>query len=515
MKFKSKVIFGTEARNKLLAGVNIVADAVSSTLGPKGRNVALNEMNMAPFIVHDGVTVAKRIDLFDEFEDMGAQLLKEAAIKTNEVAGDGTTTATIIARAIVERGLEQIAAGANPMTLKQDIDESLKVILEELKKLTKEITTYEETKQVATISSANPILGELVAQALKKVGKDGVITVEESRGFDTEIEYKQGMEIDRGYLSPYFVTNQNRVEAILENPYILITDIPINHNFELVPFLERFLKAGNKDLVIIGEVVEEALSTLVVNRLKGHLNVCAIQAPAFGGRRVDELNDIATLTGGVAILRDSGRQIKDVEIEELGRAGKFTADRDKSVIQEGGGDKKMLEGKIAELKEQLDVANAPHDAEIKKERIANLSGTIAVIKVGAATEIELRDKKERVIDAVNATKAAVEEGIVAGGETALLRMASLDKGILFEAIKEPFKKLVENAGLDYAEVLGKLGKYPSGIDVSDGEVKDMIKSGIIDPFKVVRSALENAVSVATMILTTNCLISEPYEKEKE
>lgn len=519
MKFPKSLKFGPEARESILKGVNILAEAVGSTLGPKGRNVAINDPNFVPTVLHDGVSVARRIDLVDPFEDMGAQLLKEAAIKTNDTAGDGTTTATILAQAIISEAIKNLQAGANPMVLKKEIEQARDRILVELKKMAKKISSDEEIRQIAVISSADEEIGTIVAEALKKVGSDGVIMVEEGKGLITTVDYKQGMEFDRGYLSPYFVTDQERVEAIIDNPYFLITDMKINRNYQLVPFLERFLKVSKNLVIIAGEVLDEAMATLVVNRLKGAINVVAVTAPAFGDRRMDEIEDIAILTGGHAILEDSGREIESVEIEELGRADKFTADRDKSIILNGAGSKAAVKKRMADLREQLKIANTDFDKDIKQQRLAKLAGGVAVINVGAATEIEQKEKKERVIDAVNATKAAVEEGIVAGGEITLLNLSSqafwgelhgLGAIILKMALIQPFRRLVENAGLDYAEVRERMaGKvYPFGIDVQDEEIKDLIKSGIIDPVKVTRCALQNAVSVAVMVLTTNCLISD-------
>lgn len=523
VRFPSQLKFDSDARRKMLEGMNIVAEAVASTLGPQGRNVAINQPSGPPHVVHDGVTVAKRVELFDHFKDMGANLLKEAAIKTNEVAGDGTTTATILGRALVTRGIESIEAGTNPMTIKREMEAALVLLLKELKKMSKKIANEEEKEQIATISAADPVIGKLVAEAIKKTGDEGIIRVEEGEVVETMVEYKSGMEIDRGYLSPYFITDQGRVEAIIENADILITDIKMNREYELLPFLQKYLKAKRNNLVIIGEVLEQAMATLVVNHLKGSLRVVAIQPPAFGGRQIDELEDIAVLTGGTAIMKDSGRKLDSVELSELGSAGKVVSDRDKTIIFDGGGDKNAVEARVEELRAQVGVANTDYDKEVKKQRIANLGGSVAIIHVGGTTEIELRERKERVIDAVNATQAAIDEGVVAGGEITLLTLSQQDwwpetvgAGILREAIKKPFQRIIENAGYDYAEVWGKISplKYPYGIDVIDGKKKDLIKAGIIDPVKVVRSALENAVSVATMAFTTNVLISEPYEQIK-
>lgn len=518
-KFPQQLIFDIEARNKLLEGINILAKAVASTLGPRSRYVAINNPHSTPEVYRDGVTVARRINLKDPFQDMGAELLKAAAVKTNEVAGDGTTTSVILAQAIINEAFKVIAAGTNPMLLKQEIEEALKVVLEELKKLKKDVTTPEEIEQIATIASADPILGKLIGEAFNKVGKDGVITVEDGKSFETTVEYKQGMEIDRGYLSQYFKTNEDTLEAVIESPYIFLTDKRLNYGHELVPFLETFLKSGNKNLVIFaGEVVEEALATLVVNKLRGNINVCAIQAPAYGDRRQHELEDLAILTGGTILLEESGRELKSVTIEELGRADKIIADIDKSVIINGHGSKKAIDKRITELKEQIKHANTDFDKLIKEERLAKLAGGVAVINVGSVTETELKEKRERVIDAINATKAASEEGIVAGGEITLFKLnkAPFIPELFRNALRQPFKKLLENSGMDYAEVLQKMAghDYPEGIDVIDGQVKNLIECGIIDPARVIRAALENATSIAVMVMTTSCLITDIIKDDK-
>lgn len=526
MKIAKKVIFDTKARKKLLKGVNILANAVGLTLGPKGRNVAVNQAYGPPVVWHDGVSVAKNINLKDYFADMGVEILKEAAVKTNDKAGDGTTTATILGQAIIGEGFKLIEAGINPMTLKRDLEKASILALSSLGSLAKKITKDEEIHQIAAISSADENIGKLVAKAIKKVGKDGVITVEEGKTFETTVEYKQGMELDRGYLSPYFVTNQERVEAELENPYILITDKKINHNYEIMPFMEKFLaEAKSRRLVIIaGEVVEEALATLVVNKMKGVVEILAVQAPAFGGRRTDELEDIAVLTGGKVILDESGRDLKSVVIEELGHAEKIVADRDKTIIINGAGKKTAISQRMAELRGQMKMANTDFDKEIKRQRLAKLAGGVAVINVGANTETELREKKERIIDAINATKAAIEDGVIAGGEIALLQVAqegfwkeqaTMGSEILRKALAAPFRRLTENAGFDYAEIWGKMQsvKYPMGMDVEDGEIKDLIKAGILDPVKVTKSALQNAVSAGMMMLTTCCLVTDDIKDE--
>lgn len=518
MKQPVKVIFGSKAREKLLKGMNILADAVKSTLGPLGNNVAINQAYGPPRIIHDGVSTARVIELKDEFEDMGAKLLKEAAIKTNDRGGDGTTTSTIFAQSIINKGLSDIASGVNPMTLKSELEEASKLALDKLKDLKQDIKD-KDIERVASISSADPEVGKMVAEAIEKVGKDGLVTTEEGKGFKTEVEYKTGLGFDKGYAtsSSYFITDQNKAESVIEDAYILMTDIKINYNNQLVKFLEKFLKVS-KNLVIIGEVQEEALATLVINKLRGGLNVLAIQAPSFGDRRIDELDDIASVVGGVVIRTDSGRDINSVEIEELGRADKVTSDRDTTKIQGGSGDPK---GRIKQLQDQIESSTTEYDTSIKKQRLAKLTGGVAIIKVGAVNEVELADKKERVIDAISAAKSAIEEGIVAGGQIAFLAVSQMDwpdtlgAKILKEALKAPFKILVENAGFDYAESMAKILpiKYPMAIDVMDGKVKDMLKAGIIDSFKVCKSALENAVSVSSMAFTTSTLISEPYAKE--
>ena len=536
-KFLKDIKTGLEARDKMLKGMNVLADAVGSTLGPRSRNVAVDKApdhDIPPVVLHDGVSVARSINLPDPHQDMGVRLLKGASIKTNEVAGDGTTTSTIIAQALVNEAFKNITAGHNPMLLKQQIEEATKLVIEELKKLAKPIKTDEEIEQVASISAADPAIGKLVAEALKKVGEDGVISIEEGTSFETTVTYKQGMEIDRGYAttSPYFVTNGETVEAIIEDPYILLSDKKINYAYQLAPFLDKFIKeTKSKNLVIFGaEILEEALQFLVVNKLRGGLNVVAVQAPAFGDRRIDELQDMAILTGGATILEDAGRQIESVDITELGRADKVIVDRDKTVILGGKGHKNAIGKRISDLREQIKNANAPFDADIKGERLAKLAGGVAVISVGGATEVEIKEKKERVIDAKNATKAAIEEGIVAGGEIALLKVSdtihictdiictheSLGTKILQEALKAPFKRLITNSGLDYAEIREKMSghSYPEGIDVLDGQVKNLIEAGIIDPVKVARSALENAVSIAVMVCTTDTLVTDYIPKDK-
>ena len=511
------VIFDSEAREKLIKGMNVVAKAVGKTLGPKGRNVAINEADRIPRIIHDGVGVARRIDLRDPFEDMGAQLLKQASIRTGDVAGDGTTTSTILAQFLINKGVELITSGKNPMTLKTELEEASKLVMAEIKKLSKKVKTS-DIEKVASISSADPKIGKMVAEALKTTGENGFITVEEGKTAETLVEYKQGLEFDRGWSSPYFVNN-DKEESVIEDAYILFTDIKINHHTQIVPFLEKVIKV-TKNIVIVGEVLEEALATLIYNKFKTGLNILNVQAPAFGPRRIDELQDMAILTGGQVIMADSGRTIDTVVIEELGRAEKVVANRDTTKIQGGAGEEARIKTRISELQEQIKIANSEYDGGMKKQRLAKLIGGVAIIRIGGVTEIEIADKRERTIDAVHAAKASTEEGILAGGQITFLTLSQMNfwpdttgARILREAIKKPFQVLMENTGYDYAESMVKIApiKYPVAIDVMDGQVKDMIEAGVIDPTKVTRSALENAVSVAGMVYTTEVLISEPYE----
>lgn len=517
--------FDSEARGKLLKGINTLTDAVATTLGPKGRNVAIDKKWGAPSVVHDGVTVAKEIELEDPFENMGAALIKEAASKTNDVAGDGTTTATILAQAIVSEALKNIQAGANPMILKKGIEKAVDELVEELRKMSKKVTTQEEIAQVATISAADQEIGRLIAESLQKVGKDGVITVEDGKTLEMTVDYKEGMVFDKGFVSPYFVTDTDKMEASIEDPYILITDKKISTAADFVPFLEKFV-AVSKDLVIIADEVEgEALALLVVNKLRGSFNVLAVKAPGFGDRRKEQLEDIAILTGGKVISEDTGVKFESVEVTDLGRAGRVTSDKDNTLIVDGKGAKAKIDGRVAQIRRELESSDSEFDREKLQERLAKLAGGVAVINVGAATEIELKEKKERVIDAVAATKAAIEEGIVPGGEVAILRAAKvLDRvraegeekigvEMVKKALVKPFEKLMENAGLNAGmmlrDVLDKGGNF--GVDANDGKVKDLVLAGIIDPVKVARSALQNAASVAIMIATTHVLIADRPE----
>ncbi len=534
-----KIVYGVEARNKLLAGVNQLADAVATTLGPKGRNVALDKKWGAPNVIHDGVSVAKEIELPDNFENMGAQLVKEAASKTADIAGDGTTTATVLARSIVAEGLKMISAGANPMVMRRGLAKAGDKIVSELKGLSKKITLA-DAASVATISAADPDLGNLIADALKRVGgKDGVITVEEGKSLETFVDHKEGMQFDKGFASAYFATDTDKMTAEVSDPYILITDKKISAIADLLPFLEKFVKIS-KNLVIIADDVDgEALATLVVNKLRGTFNVLVVKAPGFGDRRKEMLQDIAILTGGTVVSEELGKKLDSVEVEDCGRADKVKSDKENTSIIGGKGEKKAIDARVAQIKRQIGETTSEFDREKLQERLAKLSGGVAVINVGAATEIEMKDKKERVIDAVAATKAALEEGIVPGGAVALLNIAqhmntkalekdgaSKDEVIGYEivkaAVEEPFKMLMRNAGLNPGELIAKARTVSAkgfGFDVlttesvETAEPIDMIKAGIIDPLKVVRSAVQNAISVATMILTTEALISDIPEKK--
>lgn len=527
--------FGDEARKSLQVGINKLSAAVVTTLGPKGRNVALDKKWGAPNVVHDGVSVAKEIDLQDPFENMGAQLVKEAASKTNDVTGDGTTTATLLTQSIINAGMKNVTAGANPMILRRGIEEAVKAVVADLKKQSKtiKIDNSEELKQVATISAADPKIGAMIAEALQKVGKDGVVTVEEGKKMEMEIEYKEGMEFDKGYASPYFVTVPEKMEAEIEDPYILITDKKISSIQDLLPFLEKVVKVS-KNLVIIADEIEgEALATLVVNKLRGTFNCLAVKAPGFGDRRKAMLEDIAILTGGSVISEDTGRKFENVELEDCGRADKIWADKDNTRVIGGKGKKSAIDARIDQIRREINTSSSDFDKEKLQERLAKLSGGVAQINVGAATEIELKEIKERVIDAVAATKAAVEEGIVAGGGVALLRARnSLSKikenltfddektgvEIVYQALSEPVRGIVKNAGADEGWVVKEIEKETKikdyGFNAMTLQFGPMIAQGIVDPTKVTRTALQNAASVAIMILTTECLVTELPEKKE-
>ena len=528
-----QLIYAEDARDKLKKGVDAVCRAVATTLGPKGRNVALDKKWGTPNVVHDGVTVAKEIDLENPFENMGAQLVKEAASKTNDDTGDGTTTATILTKAIVDAGIKNITAGANPMILNKGVEKAAEAVVAEIKKRARPVKGKEEIAQVATVASADSMIGDLIAEALEKVGKDGVVTVEEGQGLEVTIDYKEGMEFDKGYASPYFVTNVDTMEAEIENPYILITDQKISSVSDFLPFLENIVKVSKSLVIIADEIEGEALATLVVNKLRGAFNVLAVQAPGFGDRRKEMLDDLAILTGGTVISEDTGRKLDSVVSEDCGQAEKIWADKENCRIIGGKGSKKAIEGRIAALRREITTTDSEFDKEKLEERLAKLSGGVAVINVGAATEVELNEKKERVKDAVGATKAAVEEGIVPGGGIVLLEaekaidakklgfLPNSDEAtgvkILKQALRWPIRYLAENAGEKGDVVIEEiLRKQPGvGFNVDSGKYVDMIKAGIVDPVKVTRSALQNAVSVATMILTTECLVTDLPEKEEK
>jgi len=528
-----QLVFNEEARRSLKRGVDILANAVATTLGPKGRNVALDKKYGAPTVTHDGVTVAKEIELADPFENMGAQLLKEAATKTNDVAGDGTTTATVLAQIIVNEGLKNVAAGANPMLIKRGIERGVEAVVEYIKNMAVEVNKKDQIAQVATISAQDAEIGNLIAEVMDKVGKDGVITVEESKSLSFETEYVEGMQFDRGYISPYFITNPERMEAEINEPYILIHDKKISAAADLIPLLEKLVQRGKRDLVIIAEDVDgEALATLVLNKLRGMLNVLAVKAPGFGDRRKAMLQDIAILTGGQVITEEMGRKLEGVTIEDLGRADRVVSTKDDTTIIGGRGDEKRIKARIEEIRVEIEKSTSDYDKEKLNERLAKLAGGVAVIRVGAATETELKEKKHRVEDALSATRAAVEEGIVPGGGVALLRAVSALEDIKMEhedeqvginilrrALEEPLRRIVANAGMDGSVVVQQVRSMSKekkffGYDVIAGDYVDMLKAGIIDPAKVTRSALQNAASIASMILTTEALVTDIPEKEK-
>jgi len=525
--------FNEEARKSLKLGVDTLANAVKTTLGPKGRNVALDKKFGAPTVTHDGVTVAKEIELEDPFANMGAQLLKEAATKTNDVAGDGTTTATVLAQAVVHEGLRNVAAGANPMLLKQGIDLGSDKIVEKLKSMAKEVRGKEDIAQVAAISAADSEIGNLIADVMEKVGKDGVITVEESKGLAFETEFTEGMQIDRGYISPYFVTNPERMEAELDEPYILITDKKVSAVADILPVLEKALQVTKNFMIIAEDVDGEALATLVVNKLRGTINVLSVKAPGFGDRRKEMLRDIAILTGGQVISEEVGRKLESATVQDLGRARRIVSTKDETTIVEGYGKEAEIKGRIDQIKAQVDQTTSDFDREKLQERLAKLSGGVAVIKVGAATETELKEKKHRVEDALSATRAAVEEGIVPGGGVSLINaIDSLNdvkaEGdvrtgvmILRRALEEPLRGIAANAGLDGSVVVESIRRLQKekndsaiGYDVIRQEYGNMVEWGVIDPVKVTRSAVENATSIAGMILTTEALISDKPEEAK-
>jgi chaperonin GroEL len=530
-----QLVFSEDARRRLQQGIDTIADAVATTLGPKGRNVAIDRKFGSPTITHDGVTVAKEIELEDPFANMGAQLLKEAATKTNDIAGDGTTTSTVLAHAIVTEGLKTLAAGANPMRLKLGIEMGTDEVVKALRKMSQKIETKEEIASVATNSAADAEIGKLIADVMDKVGKDGVITVEESKSLQFETEYVEGMQFDRGYISAYFITDAEHMEAVITEPYVLIYEKKISAAADIVPVLEKMVQIGKRELVIIAEDIDgEALATLVLNKLRGMLNVLAVKAPGFGDRRKAMLQDIAVLTGGQVISEETGRKLETVTLEDLGKAEKVESDKDNTTIVGGKGDSAQIKGRIEQIRVEIDKSTSDYDKEKLQERLAKLSGGVAIIRVGAATETELKEKKHRVEDALSATRAAIEEGIVPGGEIVFINaVAALDKvkmdgedetigvNIVRRSLEAPIRKLAENAGQDggvIIETVRRLAKEQSnkniGYNVLTDEYGDMLKAGVIDPLKVVRGALENAASIAAMILTTECLITDIPEKEK-
>jgi chaperonin GroEL len=521
--------FDEEARASLLKGVNIMAAAVKATMGPKGRNVVIDKKFGSPTVTKDGVTVAKEIELKDNYEDMGAQMLKEVASKTSDIAGDGTTTATVLAQAIVREGLKNVTAGANPMGLKRGIDKAVDAVVEDLKKMSKSTKDKKEIAQVASIASNNDkTIGNLIAEAMEKVGKDGVITVEESKSADTALDVVEGMEFDRGYLSPYFVTDAERMEGVLEDAQVLIHEKKISVMKDMLPLLEQVARSGKPFLVIAEDVEGEALATLVVNKLRGTLNCVAVKAPGFGDRRKAMLEDIAILTGGKAITEDLGIKLENIKLEDLGRAKKVVVDKDNTTLVEGAGKTQAIEGRIKQIRAQIEETTSDYDREKLQERLAKLAGGVAVIKVGAATETAMKEKKARVEDALNATRAAVEEGIVPGGGVALLRASSAVDGLKLEgdekvgaqivrrALEEPIRNIVENAGLEGSVIVEKVKAEKvatRGFDAETLEYVDMLQAGIIDPTKVERVALQNAASVAALLLTTEALVTDlPEEK---
>ena len=524
-----EIKFGEDARKKMLEGVNTLADTVKVTLGPKGRNVVLDKSFGAPLITNDGVTIAKEIELEDPYENIGARLVKEVATKTNDVAGDGTTTATVLAQAIIKEGIKNVAAGGDPMAIKRGIDKAVDSAVEGLKQISSEINGKEDIARVASISANNQEIGNLIADAMEKVSKDGVITIEESKTATTGLNVVEGMQFDKGYISPYFVTDTEKMETVMENPYILITDKKISNIQEILPLLESLMQESGKLVIIADDIEGEALSTLVLNKLRGVLNVVAVKAPGFGDRRKEMLEDIAILTGGEVITSDLGLELKDTTINQLGRAKQVKIQKENTIIVDGAGDKEKIASRVKQIRTQLEETTSEYDKEKLQERLAKIAGGVAVIEVGAATEVEMKEKKLRIEDALSATKAAVEEGIVAGGGTALVNvipnvektMKSLDEDekigakIVLKALEEPVKQIAINAGLEGAVILEKVRTSAPGIgfDGRKEEYVDMKKAGIVDPTKVTRSALQNAASIASMILTTESVVTEKKEKD--
>ena len=524
-----QIKFGEDARKSLLEGVNKLADTVKVTLGPKGRNVVLDKSFGAPLITNDGVTIAKDIELEDKFENMGARLVKEVSEKTNDVAGDGTTTATVLAQSMIKEGVKNVAAGADPMAMKRGIDKAVNSAVEELKKISVPVNGKEDIARVASISANNDEVGELIAEAMEKVSKDGVITIEESKTSNTELNVVEGMQFDKGYVSPYMVTDTEKMEAVVDNPYILITDKKISNIQEILPLLENLMQQSGKLVIICDDIEGEALSTLVLNKLRGVLNVVAVKAPGFGDKRKAMLQDIAILTGGEVITSDLGLELKDTQVEQLGRARQVKVQKENTIIVDGAGDKQQIADRVGQIKAQINETKSEYDKEGLQERLAKMAGGVAVIEVGAATETEMKDKKLRIEDALSATKAAVEEGIVAGGGTALINVApavektvneltggeKLGATIVLKALEEPVNQIARNAGLEPAVIADNIKKSEVGVgfDASKEEYVDMKKSGIVDPTKVTRSALQNAASIASMVITTESLVADIPEKD--
>ena len=524
-----KIIYGEEARKSLLKGVNKLADTVKVTLGPKGRNVVLDKSFGSPLITNDGVTIAKEIELEDNFENMGARLVKEVSTKTNDVAGDGTTTATVLAQAMVKEGVKNVAAGADPMSVKRGMDKAVDVAVKALKEISSPVSGKEDIARVASISANSLEIGNLIADAMEKVSKDGVITIEESKTSQTELNVVEGMQFDKGYVSPYMVTDTEKMEAVLDNPYILITDKKISNIQEILPLLENLMQQSGKLLIICDDVEQEALSTLVLNKLRGVLNVVAVKAPGFGDKRKAMLQDIAVLTGGEVITSELGLELKDTTLEQLGKAKQVKVQKENTIIVDGVGNKEKISERVRQIRLQIEETKSEFDKENLQERLAKIAGGVAVIGVGAATEIEMKDKKLRIEDALSATKAAVEEGIVAGGGTALINVipnvekliSTLDESeklgatIVLKALEEPLSQIVRNAGLEPAVVVANVKKADQGFgfDASKEQYVDMKKAGIVDPTKVTRSALQNAISIASMVITTESLVTDAPEKE--
>ena len=526
----AKIIkYGEDARKSLLEGVNKLADTVKVTLGPKGRNVVLDKSFGAPLITNDGVTIAKEIELEDKFENMGARLVKEVSTKTNDVAGDGTTTATVLAQSMIKEGVKNVAAGADPMAIKRGMDKAVNTAVDGLKKISSEVNGKDDIARVASISANNEEIGNLIAEAMEKVSKDGVITIEESKTSNTELNVVEGMQFDKGYLSPYMATDTEKMEAVLDNPYILLTDKKISNIQEILPLLESLMQESGKLLIVCDDMEGEALSTLILNKLRGVLNVVAVKAPGFGDKRKAMLQDIATLTGAEVITSDLGLELKDTTIAQLGKAKQVKVQKENTIIVDGAGDKQQIADRVAQIKAKINETKSDYDKEQLQERLAKIAGGVAVIGVGAATEVEMKDKKLRIEDALSATKAAVEEGIVSGGGTALINVIpdveklvnTLEGGeqlggkIVLKALEEPVRQIAVNAGLEPAVILNNVKNEKQGIgfDAAKEEYVDMKKSGIVDPTKVTRSALQNAASIASMVLTTESLVTDAPEKK--